>query len=164
MRKFTNFLVLLISVVLLIVVCAAMLQRCVPAKNSKPGEAMILPQSDLPQLVISSSEAFNAQLDLLCKKGGLKEIGGYVEKEFVPGRALTLASTHKSEASRRFIILDRELRRCDAEGVVNLADPPVVARTAATLKISARSSIQSWSRLRLDTPFVLTLWCLEKEK
>ena len=162
MRKFANFLVLLISVVLLIAVGVAMVQRCVPARKSQPVETMVLPQSDLPQVAISSPDVFNAQLDLLCKKGGLKEVGGYVEKEFVPGRALTLASSRKSEPSRKFIILDRELRRCDAEGVVKLSDPPIVARSNASLRMSARSSIQSWSRLRLDTPFILTLWCLEK--
>lgn len=164
MRKFTNFLVLLISVVLLIVVGVTMVQRCVPGRKPLPADSLVLPVSDLPPMVLGSAEVFNVQLDSLFKEGGVKKVGDYVERTFEPGRALTLMSSHKSEPSRTFIILDRELRRCDPEGVVQLAEPPIVPRSATTLRMNARSSIQSWSRLRLDTPFILTLWCVEKEK
>ena len=164
MSKFSNFLVFLISIILLIVVGVAMVQRCVPTRKQKPVDAMVLPQSDLPQMVIGSPDAFNAQLDSLFKEGGLKKVGDHVAKEFAPGRALMLASSHKSEPSRKFISLDRELRRCDAEGVVKVTDPPIVPRASATLRMNGRTSSQSWSRLRLETPFILTVWCMEKEK
>ncbi len=165
MTKFSSFLVFLFGALLLVVLGVTIVQRFMPGQKAPEFEGDAIPHSDLPALVIESSEVFHAQLDSLYKDhGGLDGVRGHVEKEFVPGRTLILASTYKTEPAREFVVVDREVRRCDGEGAVMFNEAPVVSRASATLRMGKDGTLQSWSRLQIEMPFVLNAWCLPKQQ
>lgn len=165
MTKFSSFLVFFIGIVLLVIVGVMMVQRFLPAAKKGADAEVVVPESSLPPLIIESKEQFHARLDNIFRDvAGLSGISGFVEREFVPGRVLILAATHKSEGAREFVILDREVRRCDDDGVVLLGQPPVVPRTSKSLHMGGNGVILTWSRLQLDRPFILTTWCVPKRK
>ncbi|MFZ4767354.1 MAG: hypothetical protein ACOYMN_20565 [Roseimicrobium sp.] len=165
MTKFSSLLVSLMGIAMLIVLGVMMLQRFIPVNEVEPEPELVLPQSDLPPLMVESKEVLQGRLDTVFKEaGGVAGVTSYVEKEFVPGRVLIFASAHETEPERKFVILDREVRQCDTDGVVIVSQAPLVPRVAVNMQLGQGSAIHAWSRLRLATPFVVTAWCQELRK
>jgi hypothetical protein len=158
MSKFATFLVFVFGVFVMIAIAVIFTQRTFfPAPPAPPEEQIVIPECTRPSLEIGTREQFGARLSKLAAQGGLEAVKEFVEKEIVPGRAL-LAAGSASEPETERLVLDRELRSCDSEGVTPLNKPPLVPRASAALRDSAKIQIQTWPRLEGPQPFMLTIW------
>lgn len=164
MTKFSSFLVFALGAALIIIVGFNAVRHFMPVQR-KPGPEVEVPVSALPPLPIQSKEAFEMKLDkIFLDEGGLDGLRRFVEQELPPGRRLVIAPSHRSEPEHRLAIVDRELRRCDRNGVVLLEEPPVAARTSAKPEVGKDGVLQSWVRPRLEMPVHLTVWCVPVEE
>ncbi len=161
MTKFSSFLVFLFGILLLLAVGFTIVQRFLPKPPKSAAEMLALPKSDLPDLSIPTTEDFYLHLDKLTDAQTLDALRDYVEREFVPGRTLILAASHKSEPPRRLTIIDREVRRTNAQGVTLLDKAPIVPRASTNLKVSEEVIMQNWSRPHGTLPYFINVWGLE---
>ena len=158
MSKITTFLVLVFGVLVMIAVAVIFRQwNFLPAPLAPPEEKIVLPACTRPSLEIGSREQFGVRLSKIALTGGLDAVKGFVEKEIVPGRAL-IASDSASEPLTKRLVLDREVRSCDSEGVTPLDKPPLLLRASSVLRAGGRVQIQTWPRLEGPQPFVVTIW------
>lgn len=158
MSKFATFLVLVFGVFVMIAIVVTIAQRNFFTATPAPTEEkFVLPECNLLSLEIGTREQFNVRLSKLAATGGLEAVKGFMETEIVPGRAL-LASNSGSEPLTEWRVLDREVRRCDSEGVTPLDKPPLVLRASNVLRAGGRVQIDRWPRLEGPQPFVVTIW------
>lgn len=161
MTKFSTFIVFLFGSLLLLAVGFTLVQRFLPKPPKSAAEMIALPKSDLPDLTIPPTEDFYLHLDKLTEAETLDAVRDYVEREFVPGRTLILAASHKSESPRRLTIIDREVRRTNAQGVTLLDKAPIVPRASTNLKVGPDVIMQTWSRPHVSLPYFINVWGLE---
>ena len=128
-----------------------------PAPPAPPEEKIVLPECTRPSLEIGTREQFAQRLSKLSVAGGIDAVKAWVEKEIVPGRALLATDTASQPLSERRV-LDREVRRCDSEGVTPLDKPPLLPRASSSLRIGGKVQIQTWPRLEGPQPFLVTIW------
>ena len=165
MTKFSNFLVFAFGGLLLIVagvfLVSNLLERWAPRPVSSGEATLELPECDLEPLRIEPGAQFHEHLDsIYAATGGLGGVAGHAIKEFVPGRRLILIPLRKSDPPRSFLIVDRELRRCDRNGTALLEEAPVVQRLSSNLRMGSDSVLLTWTRPMLREPFTLTAWCV----
>jgi hypothetical protein len=164
MTKFSTFLVFLFGILLLLAVGFTIVQRFLPKPPKSAAEMLALPKSDLPDLTIPPNEEFHLYLDKLTESQTLDELRDYVEREFVPGRTLILAASHNSEQPRTLIIIDREVRRTNAQGVTLLDKAPLVPRSSPDLRVGDEVLLQTWSRPHISMPYSISVWGMEKRR
>ncbi len=133
-----------------------------PAPPAPPEEEVVIPECTRPSMEIGTREQFGVRLSKLAATGGLDAVKTFVENEILPGRAL-LASGSGSEPLTERWVLDREVRRCDSEGVSPLDKPPLVVRASETLRVGGKVQIQRWERLEGPQPFFVTIWWVAAE-
>jgi hypothetical protein len=164
MSKFATFLVFVFGVFVMIAIAITFTQRNFFAPPpAPPEEKIVLPQCNRPSLEVGTREQFGQRLSRLAAKGGLDAVKEFVENEILPGRAL-LAADSASEPLTERRVLDREMRRCDSEGVAPLDKPPVVPRASNSLRVSDKVQIQTLQRLEGQQPFVVTIWWMAPEE
>lgn len=161
MTKFSSFIVFLFGILLLLAVGFTLVQRILPKPPKTAAEMMVMPKSNLPDLTIPPAEDFYTHLDKLTESQTLDALQDYVERELVPGRTLVLAASSKSESSRRLTIIDREVRRTNAQGVALLDKAPVVPRSSPNLRVGDEVILQTWTRAHISTPYSITVWGIE---
>lgn len=158
MTKFSSFLVFLFGILLLLAVGFTIVQRFLPKPPKTAAEMFDLPKSDLPDLPIPPNEEFYFQLDKLAESQNLDAVRAYVERELVPGRTIILAPAHQSESSRKLLIIDREVRRTNAQGVTLLDKAPIVPRSSTNLKVGPEVIMQTWTRPHATLPYYISVW------
>lgn len=163
MTKFSSFLVFLFGILLLLAVGFTIVQRFLPAPPKSAAELIALPKTDLPDLTIPPNEEYYLYLDKLTDAQTLDALRDYVEREFVPGRTLVLAPSHKSESARRLKIIDREVRRTNAQGVTLIDKAPVVPRSSPDLRVGDEVILQTWSRPHMSLPYYISVWGIEPQ-
>lgn len=161
MTKFSSFLVFLFGILLLLAVSFTIVQRFLPKPPKTAAELFELPNSDLPDLPIPPNEEFYFQLDKLAESQNLDAVRDYVTREFVPGRTIILAATHKGESSRRLMIIDREVRRTNTQGVTLLDKAPIVPRSSSNLRVGPEVIMQTWTRPHVTLPYYISVWGME---
>ncbi|CAN5892029.1 hypothetical protein BH11VER1_BH11VER1_01000 [soil metagenome] len=161
MTKFSSFLVFLFGILLLLAVGFTIVQRFLPKPPNSAAELIALPKSDLPDLLIPPTEDFYLQLDKLTEAQTLDALHDYVEREMVPGRTLILSASHKSESPRRLTIIDREVRRTNAQGVALLDKAPIVPRSSPNLRVGDEVILQTWTRRHISLPYYISVWGME---
>lgn len=161
MTKFSTFIVFLFGILLLLAVGFTLMQRFLPKPPKTAAEMVELPKSDLPDLTIPTNEEFYLYLDKLAETDNLEAIRGYVEKELVPGRTLILASSHKSESSRRLTLIDREVRRTNSQGVTLMDKAPIVPRSSSNLRVGPEVIMHTWVRPHGSMPYYINVWGME---
>ena len=88
----------------------------------------------------------------------MQSVRSYVESAFVPGRVIILPATLPGERAAEHVLLDREMRRCDSQGVAVIEQAPVLPRAVAHLRLGDDSTIHTWRRLELPQPFYINVW------
>src|SRR6218665_2207125 len=116
MTKFSSFIVFLFGLALIAGMIFMIAQRFIP-KEEVVVEQLVLPKNDMPALELPSHEAYLEQLVQMYRDGHLEAIREHVVNDFMLGRTLVIKSNHPSEQDRIFVMLDRDVRRCDQQGV-----------------------------------------------
>jgi len=161
MKQVSSFLVFSLGILLLVVSLYTLGKRLFDSPNRPAQTALEIPTSDLPALYLNTTEEFHRQLDKVYDAGGgLDSVRNYVVQEFVPGRKIVLRSNFAGEPDREFIIVDRELRRCNADGGALLEKAPIAPRLGASQQATERATLQNWTRTNHQFPFFLTVWSL----
>jgi hypothetical protein len=160
MSKFSSFLVFSFGILLLVVSIFKLGQGLLTQDRNVSEPEMVLPVSDLPPLHLGQTEAFHEQMDKLFANSGLDGVKAYVAQEFVPGRHIIISSSFVSEPDREYVLLDREMRRCNPDGGALMDKSPVVPRAAASLQINSKVAIHTWTRKEAPLPFYITAWCV----
>lgn len=161
MTKFSSFLVFLFGILLLLAVGFTIMQRFLSKPPKTAAEMFDMPKSDLPDLPIPPNEEFYLNLDKLAESPNLDAVRDYVERELVPGRTIILAPSHKSESSRKLMIIDREVRRTNTQGVTLLDKAPIVPRSSTNLRVGPEVIMQTWPRPHASLPYYISVWCME---
>ncbi len=158
MMKFSSFLTFVFGILVIMGIAYIFVEKAMgPAEHSR-FDRTVLPESTLPALTIGSQEQFLAQLDRLYDAGGVQAVSAYVEKEFAPGRTLIIPSTYMTEPAQQFVLLDREIRRCNSEGAVLIEISPILSRVNASIHPGDDAVLRAWSRNTLQQPYNLTVW------
>jgi hypothetical protein len=158
MSKFSSFIVFAFGLVLIVGTMVAIVRtRFFPEPPPPPEERLVLPNSDLEPLDVGTRDEFLAQLDKIFLAGGLDEIHDYVEKEWVPGR-LVRASIFATQDLARARIVDREVRRCDRQGIDIMDKAPVLARATPDLHVGKSVHLETWMRAEGTESFHLIVW------
>jgi hypothetical protein len=166
MSKFSSFIVFAFSIVILVVIAVTMVRRAVETNVEKQERLGIvkteLVPCDLPALEIGTQEQFHQQLDRLFDAGGITAVRDFVTKEFVPGRGVSSPSNVPGEPPIVHLLVDREIRRCNDEGVIIMDMPPVLPRLATNMKLGNDALIHRWSRTSSHSPYHLTVWWVRR--
>ena len=166
MNKFSSFIVFAFGIVILAVIAMTMIRRVGETTQQKAERLRLvkteLVKCDMPTLEIGTQEQFHQKLDSLFDAGGVAAVRDYVSKEFVPGRAISFPSNVPGDPPFLHILVDREIRRCNEDGVIIMDMPPVLSRSASNMKLGNDALIQRWSRTASHDPYNLTVWWVRR--
>ena len=158
MSRFLSFLVFAFGGLLLLVVGLLFVQFYFNPSGDRNSERTVPPKSDLPAINLGTSAVFDQQLDQIYESGGLEAIANHVKTEFVPGRHLLIPSNISTERTLEMIIIDREMRRCDADGSAMKDLAPVVPRANVDAKMEADVKLSTFNHVRIKEPYYITVW------
>lgn len=162
MSKLSSYLVFLFGLGLMGLLIFTVAQRFLQREKAPEVRLHEMPVSGKPALELTTYEGFVEKVGKLYKQNGMEEIKAFVEKEFVPGRKLLFKSLHASEPDRAKIVLDREMRRCDQQGVTLMELAPVVPRGGG-VKIDGKVELVTWQHTRIREPVTIVTWCVPTE-
>lgn len=160
MTKFSRLLVYLFGIGLIVGMIISIIMRYIPEKEVAVIEPLVLPQSNMEPLEVPSQDAYLQQLVQMYRDEGMEAVRNHIEEGYIPGRTLVIKSNHASEPDRAYILLDREVRRVDQQGVSLLDRDPIVARATNDLKVDESVIMLTWLQRRTIEPFSIVTWCV----
>ena len=158
MPKFFSNIVFVFGFLLLGIVSFSLVQRYL--ETGAVDESSLVPACDLPTLDLGTEAEFHETLDKLYADGGLERVQLWAESQLVPGRTLLVPGHEPADAFTQYALIDRDLRQCDREGLINPDQTPLLERQNEKLNLGSRAVQVKWTRPKLTEPFTLTTWCL----
>ena len=164
MSRFTSFIVFTFGLFLIGAVSWLVIQKYAFPPPAKPAEEQIkLPECSLATLETGTREDFERTLDELFESGGMDSVKAFVEKEFVPGRMVHV-DWPQAGGSGMPLLVDREIRKCNLDGVVLIEPPPILPRLMMAQIMGEEVFVATWQRVDPKRQFVVKAWFLRAKK
>ena len=160
MTRFLSFFVFAFGVILLALIGVMMAQRWINPKGAAGmEERTVAPHTEMPPLNLGTKDQFDQHLDQYYEAGGIASVGNHVKEDLVPGRLWIMPSTQSSDPPVEMVIIDREMRQCDADGTAMTNVAPLVPRATADAKMGDDVHLSTFARLHGREPsFYITTW------